>query len=59
MFDFICKECGEEFTADPGKTWCEPDGDTIILGYTVKCPHCGRKHSCREIFKWDGITHIE
>lgn len=59
MGDYMCLGCGQEFSADPGKTWYEQDGDTITVGYTVECPHCGRKHSCREFFRWDGITDIQ
>jgi len=58
MFDFMCLQCGQDFTADPQGYSYEQDGDTIDGHYTVVCPHCGRVLRCCERFKWDGITDI-
>lgn len=59
MFEFICKGCGEETSAEPKDFYFEEDGDTIDEIYFLTCPFCGRKHKCRQRFTWNGITYIE
>lgn len=59
MFDFMCMGCGTETSADPKDFRYDQDGDRIDVCYTVKCPKCGRVHQCKEVYRWDGIIHME
>ena len=59
MSDFWCMGCGEDVSADPKDFYYDQDGDTIDVCYTLVCPHCGRVHKCREVFRWDGIIDMQ
>ena len=59
MFDYVCPHCGQKVSADPKNYWYDQDGDTVEGKFQLTCPICGVLSIGREIFRWDGITHIE
>ena len=59
MFDYVCPHCGQEVSADPKNYWYDQDGDTVKGTFHLTCPICGVLATGTEIFRWDGITHIE